>query len=394
MTERSIAVIGGGASAALFLAHLAQHNVKHFAIDIYDANGRFGKGIAYSTIHDCHLLNVRAGNMSALYDDKDHFARWVASHGYKPSDFVPRKLYGEYLSKMMDAACSNLRVHKITDDVLSSVQGEDGAYYLETRDKKAIRYDDVILASGNVRPLKPRVGKGVRDYYEDPWTADFAALLKAQRIALIGSGLTAVDMALALDARGYRGKILIFSRNALLPAPHVDPAAYPSFLSSGDEKKTPLQLLRLIRATVGKADVPWQAVIDSLRPHTNVIWANWDAAQRAQFGKRLMTFWNVHRHRMAPQIAQTIERMRGEGRLEMVKAGVKSIQAGPIVDSAAGPVAVDAIINCLGYRYDADGRDYAVSDRLGPSNFGALFETTAIPEIRTQAHALAQKITA
>lgn len=393
MTERTIAVIGGGASAALLLAHLAQRQDKGLAIDIYDAKGRFGKGIAYSTQHDCHLLNVRAANMSALHDDKDHFTRWAGLHSYKPTDFVPRKLYGEYLSKMMEDAASKLRVNKITDDVVSSAQGEDGAYYIETGNKKSVRYDGVILASGNVRPLKPRVGQAVQDYYEDPWTADFTALLKTKRIALIGSGLTAVDMALALEAKGYTGKILIFSRNALLPASHVDPVAYPSFLSTGDEKKSPLQLLRLIRATADKADVPWQAVIDSLRPHTNVIWGNWNAAQRAQFGKRLMTFWNVHRHRMAPQIAQTIERLRCEGRLEMVRAGVKSVQAGPVVETMAGPVAVDAVINCLGYRYDAEARDYVVSDRLGPSNFGALFETTAIPEIRAQAHALAQKIT-
>ena len=118
-------------------------------------------------------------------------------------------------------------------------------------------------------------------------------------------------------------------------------------------------------------------------------WQSWSAAERKHFGKRLMTLWNVHRHRMAPQIAACVAALQKEGRLHLVKAGVRSVASGPTINTANGPVVVDAVINCLGYRYDEEGRAYIVGERIGPARFGELFETTAIPEIRAQAHALA-----
>lgn len=393
MTTKTIAVIGGGASAALLLAHLARHpQSADLSVDIYDRTGRFARGVAYSTVHDSHLLNVRAANMSAFQEDKDHFANWAAGDGYAPTDFVPRKRYGDYLHGVLSDAAKNMSVRFIEDDVLSATRAADG-YTLQTAKGAKKAYDAVVLASGNVRSLRPKVEEGVTGYYDDPWTADFAALLKARRIALVGSGLTSVDMVLALAEKGYAGEILIFSRNGLLPASHVDPVPFASFLSEADEKQSPLFLLHKIRQTARNSDVPWQAVIDSLRPHTNTIWQNWTDAQRKSFSRRLLTFWNVHRHRMAPQIAQGVQAMILSGQLSVIKGGVVSVAAGPSLKLVNGEHhAVDAVINCLGYRYDAEGKDFAVSHRLGPARFGDLFETTAIPEIRAQSHALAQDI--
>jgi uncharacterized NAD(P)/FAD-binding protein YdhS len=387
-----IAVIGGGASAALLAAQLAQQeNADLFHLVIYDRTGRFAKGVAYSTAHDCHLLNVRANNMSAFQNDKDHFVLWAGERGYQPTDFVPRRIYGCYLSECLDTAASNMKIDRIAQDVVACTK--QGATFTLTTADGAVEYDRVILASGNVRILRPHVQEGVVGYNDDPWQTDFDTLLQARHVALIGSGLTAVDMVLALDAKGYRGEISIFSRNALLPAPHVAPASWPAFVDNACQ--SPRKMLRLVREQVKRAaleHVPWQAVIDALRAHTNALWQNWDVAQRQQFGKRLLTLWNVHRHRMAPQIAQRVVALQAEGRLHVIKAGVRSIGVGPVVESAVGAMQFDAVINCLGYRYDEAGRNYAVSDRLGPACFGALFETTAVPEIRAQAHDLAKKI--
>lgn len=391
MVEHSIAIIGGGASAALLLSHFSLRPQAGSArVDIYDRTARFAKGVAYSTQYDCHLLNVRAANMSAFQEDKEHFAFWAAPHGYGPLDFVPRKLYGMYLSECLENASKFMACSYIVEDVLTCVK-TDPKFSLTTHE--GVReYDDVILASGNVRSLRPRVENNVLGYFDDPWSADFETLLRAKKVALIGSGLTAVDMVLALGAKGYNGEILVFSRNALFPEPHVDPVSIPFTLPNGHI--SPLQMLRLLRGWVveaAKQGAPWQAVIDALRPHTNPLWQSWDAAERKQFSKCLMTFWNVHRHRMAPQIAAYVENLEKGGQIRMVKSGVRSISPGPTVISTTGNVAVDAVVNCLGYRYE-EGRDFVVSGCIGPARFGELFETTAIPEIRSQAHTLAGKI--
>lgn len=393
MTTKTIAVIGGGASATLLLAHLARRpDAADIAIDIYDRTGRFGRGVAYSTIHNSHLLNVRAANMSAFQEDKDHFANWAAHDGYTPMDFVPRKRYGDYLHGVLSDAAKRVAVRFVEEDVVSGARGADG-YTLQTANGDKGIYDVAVLASGNVRPLRPKVEGAVSGYYDDPWNADFTALLKAKQIALVGSGLTSVDMVLALAEKGYQGEILIFSRNGLLPAPHVDPVPFASVLSESDEKQSPLFLLHKIRQTARASGVPWQAVIDSLRPHTNTIWQNWNEQQRKSFSRRLLTFWNVHRHRMAPQIAQSVQAMLSSGQLRVMRGGVSAISAGPTVKLVNGDqYGVDAVINCLGYRYDERGEDLSVSHRLGPARFGSLFETTAIPEIRAQSHALAQDI--
>lgn len=398
MTARKIAVIGGGASATLLLAHLARSArlPPDISVDIYDRSGRFGRGIAYSTTHDGHLLNVRAGNMSAYQEDKGHFALWAAAKGYTDLDFVPRKLYGDYLQGVLSDAQKIVPVRFIEEDVVSSIR--DGTGYrlkLAGGDHAGPAYDQVVLASGNVRALRPVKDEAeVAGYYDDPWTVDMAALLRAERIALIGSGLTAVDMVLALADRGYGGEIMIFSRNALLPAEHVDPVPFPSFLDGVDESLSPLRLLQKIRRTVRASDVPWQAVIDSLRPYTNTIWQTWDAGQKRAFSRRLLTFWNIHRHRMAPRIAQTVQTLRADGRLQMVKAGVNSVASGPVLKTVRGDYAAGAVVNCLGYRYDERDGAYVVSHRLGPARFGILFETTAIPEIRVQSHSLADELLA
>lgn len=392
---KSVAVIGGGASAALLLAHLSNRpSAKNLSVDVYDRTGRFGRGVAYSTRHDCHLLNVRAANMSAFAEDKDHFARWAGNRGYKPEDFVPRKLYGHYLSDVIAEAGGVFTISKITQDVVAVKKTDDG-FLLTTENGKRHIYDLVVLASGNVRPLRPRLNGRIENYYDDPWSADFTALKKAETIALVGSGLTSVDMVLALHAEKYKGHILVFSRNALLPAPHVSPVAFPSFLAPAEENPSPLALLHTIKQKTKEAagrNIPWQAVIDSLRVHTNTIWQKWGSEERRQFTKRLLTFWNVHRHRMAPEIAETVNAMQDSGQLKIIKAGVQLIEQGPVVKSTVGDFAVGAVINCLGYRYEEEGRAYDVSGRIGPANFGPLFETTAIPEIRAQAQALAEKL--
>jgi uncharacterized NAD(P)/FAD-binding protein YdhS len=396
MAETDLAIIGGGASAILLLAALAKNPAaKGMRVDLYERSmARLGRGIAYSTQHTIHLLNVRACDMSAFVNDKDDFANWVEERGFKPAHFVPRKIYGEYLIEKLNEAKKILTLN-ITEADVTAVKEISGEEYEITYNNRKRSYMCVVQATGNVRPQRPKVEGNVAGYYDDPWSADFATLGKAAHIALVGSGLTAIDMVLALYAKNYTGKISIYSRHALMPAAHVEPITWPSFLDESDYKKTPYALLHAVRQEVKKAKkqgIPWQAVIDSLRPHINPVWHAMTRGARERFMKRLFTLWNVHRHRMAPQIAEAVKTLEKAGRVEFVKSSVEKITAGPTLHGSAGAVKIDAIINCLGYRYREEGRGFEPTEKIGPARFGDEFETTAIPEIRAQAADIVARI--
>lgn len=387
-SPRTIAVIGGGASAALFAAALPARNL---TLDIYDRTGAFARGIAYSTPHDHHLLNVRAANMSGFAADKDHFAQWAAAYGYAPSDFVPRRLYGDYLEELLAQAGDTNTINKIQSDVMASSRTADG-FSVNGKD-----YDAVVLASGNVMPLGPKLDGTPAHYHPDPWSLTKKDIAGAKNIALIGTGLSAVDAVLTLQSLGYNGTITMISRRTLLPAPHVAPSTWAHVPLSADDADKPLShLVGVVRMHVREAatdNIPWQAVIDSLRAVTNPIWKGFNEAQRARFMKRLFTVWNVHRHRMAPEIHAQVETLRKQGRLVLLQESVTRVTNGPTVKGAHGDHKFDVVINCMGYRYQEAGRNFDYSHAIGPARFSdEWFETTAIPEIRAQAHEIATSL--
>jgi uncharacterized NAD(P)/FAD-binding protein YdhS len=148
-----------------------------------------------------------------------------------------------------------------------------------------------------------------------------------------------------------------------------------------------------------------------------------------------MPYWNVHRHRMAPEVAAALADLTATGRLLMLAGTTRSVVAnggrfdiGIDLRGGRGRVQleVDRVINCSGPEHDvrrldnpllADllaqgllvphalgigvdvapdgalrGRDGVPSNRiytLGPIRYGTLIETTAIPEIRDQVRELA-----
>jgi uncharacterized NAD(P)/FAD-binding protein YdhS len=100
--NRSVLIAGGGASGALLACALvrAPHDID---VTIIEPRERLGTGMAYSTNCPLHFLNVPAGKMSAFAGEPDHFLAWLAANGYARYDgraFVPRTIFGEYLSSV------------------------------------------------------------------------------------------------------------------------------------------------------------------------------------------------------------------------------------------------------------------------------------------------------
>src|SRR5947209_14128853 len=98
-----IAIVGGGCSGLLVAVQLHRQGYEG-QITIVEPRAELGRGLAYSTRFDEHLLNVPAGKMSALPDEPAHFLEWLQARefpGAGPSLFAPRRVYGEYLSDLL-----------------------------------------------------------------------------------------------------------------------------------------------------------------------------------------------------------------------------------------------------------------------------------------------------
>jgi uncharacterized NAD(P)/FAD-binding protein YdhS len=440
-----IAVCGGGASAVLLLHALRKHADRPLDVTIVEERPLPGTGLAYSTPSPSHLLNVPAGRMSADAADPNEFVAWLGDNasadGYTAKSFVPRRLYGAYLKNLLATASMDRRSNVQVKFRRGTVRALDHAarhWTLGLTDGTAIAADAVVVATGNAPP-RPCFGADTavsEHIINDPW--DAAAKVEIPRnanVALIGSGLTAVDIAMELLDKGHRGQIRLISRHGLLPRKHAPAMVSASWL----HPPYPSSIAELMRRTRDEAhSIPgqeaWRTAIDALRPHLPAIWNALSDADKARFLRHVRPFWEVHRHRMAPEVAVRIEQAIEDGRIAVQQGRLLAIESaapgglklkvktqGKVVGVAANvainctgpecnplasrnPLIVDLLQKGLarpdplhlGLDTDTANRMIAANGTaqqglfaMGPVARGRLWEVTAIPEIRHQATQLA-----
>lgn len=406
-----------------------------------------GRGVAYSTDNPDHLLNVRAGNMSAFADDKNHLIHWLASDAgkyaaaarklrtdYAATDFIPRALYGDYLQAIWReaqeiAAQKNCNIKLVPSRAVAMHPGQQIAILTERGD--AIAVDRAVLAAGHeIKPIFPQLPAG--RVLQNPWGADALARAKefTSPVLLIGSGLTAVDILLSLRRAGYTGEVIAASTNGQLPRPHVPPT--PAQLFEETEllqQKTLSGLLCYVRARIAQTH-DWRAVVDALRPHTIPLWQHLSTAKKLKFLMRLNTFWSVHRHRMAPEITAAMEAEIAAQKLSVLRSkAITPAADGSVIirtDQGEQMLHPSVIINCTGFELNLEKSSnpllrqlitnqlveahdtrlgiaadlhYRAWGALHPKLYvigslltGQLLESTAVPELRVQAAAIAASI--
>ncbi len=316
------------------------------------------------------------------------FATWLQQHRSRMAEslvesrldvlgaYVPRSLFGDYLEERIGEA---LNTRSITG--LTTMRGEavrmlrQGKGVLLT-DGREVEADIVVLAMGNLAPRPP----GGPDpwlydtayFIPDPWAGDaFSDVDPDEPLLLIGAGLTMVDVTLRLAAEGHRGPMLAVSRRGLLPQRHEAGGAWSEFLAQHGAA-SPRALTRIIRQEVTRATsqgVPWQRVFDAARPAVPGIWHGWSDASRRQFTRHLRVRWDIHRHRMAPRIDDSLQRLRNSGALEIL--------AGRIAEYTKAGGEVDVKLRLRGGT-DRVFRAGRVINCTGP---GAGFDKIAVPLI-------------
>jgi len=430
----SVVVIGGGFSGLLTAIHLLDRDPR-LVVRLVEKAGRFGLGRAYAAANGDLLLNVRAANMSAFPDRPHHFTDWLVANG-GGDGFVSRARYGEYLQSLLrEALAKDGRPGRLLleQDEAVDVECEGERLQVHLAMGRRLPADAVVLAIGLGLPSEATAVGGdlcPPIYFGDPWRIDPDSA-PAGDLLLLGSGLTMVDVVLSL-ARADR-RFTVVSRRGLLPQAHDEVTVAP--LPDGD-LSTPRLVLRHLRAY--SSQVGWRSAVDSIRPLTPAIWRSWSLEARRRFLRHARPWWDIHRHRMAPQVAEAIQRLAGGGRLQVIAARLEGLAAedGRVAarlrlrGAPTGEVRrFAAVINCTGLsgdlacqpllrgliergqlRADALNLGLDVDDAfrvlgpnglptpglfaVGPLTRGARWETVAVPDLRAQSDELSVTVTA
>ncbi len=448
-------IVGAGFTGTMIAVHLGRESRPPSQIVLIERSGRFGSGVAYSTRHAAHLLNVPACQMSAFADDDGHFLRWAKHRdpSIRDGDFLPRQVFGEYLRGVLEQAKSEaprgVAIECIEGEATALHTDAAGGVVIRLADGRSITGDSCVLAIGNYPPADPPCKTPAfyrsKLYQRDPWAADALDVDARADLLLIGTGLTMIDVVIALDQAGHTGAIRCISRRGLVPQSHRDLAAAPVQLpvpsSLDDWPRTALGLLRGLRAEIvrnGPRAIEWRDIVSSMRPVTASLWSALSREERRRFLGHLRPFWETHRHRAAPAIGRTIQRLRDTGRLDVIAGRVLEYDVrndtalatirrrgsssnevvsasrvinctGPDTDLArvqepfvqslrqAGVVTPDELglglaTDPAGRLLDRDGRAHRSLFLAGPLLRGRLWENTAVPELRSDALRCARRV--
>lgn len=415
---KEILIVGGGASGLLVAINLARLSQEPLALTIAEPREILGQGVAYSTSDSAHLLNVPAGRMSALVDDPAHFSRYI---GCDAGAFISRSEYGRYLlATFLEFQGANplfsFRHEKV---LVESIERLDGHFVVHSDSGAMGKFDAIVLATGHGQSISstsisrlsgnPRI---VLDVWRDLIPQSDGTMIS------VGTGLTFIDHALTHLRRNPSNRAIGISRTGWLPLPHLKKRAEP--LAVPEPARATSDGMRAFI----ESSSDWRAAQDGVRHELPEIWYRWSEEEKQRFMNRHLRWWNVHRHRVAPEIDEELQEMATSGRLQVISGEIEKIDPtddGLEVSLTDGrTLESDFLINSMGYRSGEDSQliqslvvkglaelgplDMGISTdfpsfhvksaktggeglfAIGALLIGERFETTAVPELKVQAH--------
>lgn len=405
--------------------------------------GRPGPGLAYRAGPDFWRLNVPVGRMSAFAERPLDFLEWARRRDpeVREEDFLPRTWYGEYLTERLDEAhrlaASRVRLDHVRGRAVE-VEPAGGRAQVWLDDGTALAADRVLLALGNSRDATPLPGIDPALIVADGLYADWLQRLPlhAPRVLLVGTGLTMIDVALALSAARQDARMLAISRHGLLPRTqglahrpaHVPPVQIAELVGHGPLHRR-VARFRAYAAALAAGGGDWRDGVQAVRESLPGLWRAAPRQDRTRFLRHLRSFWDVHRHRVPTGTWRLIEKLQESGRLRVEAARVveaEQANAGVRVAwrkrgwSTTQVERFDAVVNVtgpdgdprrsrqplvqsllarglarpddlgLGWQVDdhgrllaADGSPSPLIHYVGPQLRAQCWEATAVPELRT-----------
>ncbi|WP_371572184.1 FAD/NAD(P)-binding protein [Streptomyces sp. NBC_01314] len=230
----SIGVVGGGAAAVCLIDALARSEGEPGSLTVFEPSPHLWRGRAYQIDTEILRVNATADDMSVRAGDPGHFERWLRAHDrvtgvardtdrLSGARFAPRAVYGDYLEDSAYAALGRLRRDgwrvDIVGEAVKAAGRMPGQVLLGTGPGRTRAFDYAVLCVGGDSPKDVYELGGTPGFIADPYplSATLAEVGEDDHVAVIGSGLTAIDIVLSLASRGHRGPISLMSRRGVLP---------------------------------------------------------------------------------------------------------------------------------------------------------------------------------
>ncbi|GAA1936820.1 FAD/NAD(P)-binding protein [Kitasatospora viridis] len=237
-------IVGGGASAVCLLDALSRSPRVPETVAVFDPSPHLWRGRAYQPDSAALWVNAPPEDMTVREGDPEHFARWLQAHqsalgartdftdAWSGIPFTPRALYGDYLEQCARAALRTLAARGSTISVVRSAVVEltraGRTLLVRTADGRAHPLDHAVVCVGSGGPADPHRLTGLPGFIPDPYPVArrLAGIGADQRVVVLGSGLTAIDVVLSLTAAGHRGKVVLASRRGILPGVRQRPVEH------------------------------------------------------------------------------------------------------------------------------------------------------------------------
>jgi uncharacterized NAD(P)/FAD-binding protein YdhS len=436
---KKVAIVGFGFCGIMVFGNIlkkisSQKSQNKIKFIIFEKDGEEAVGAGFSNFNDNYILNVPAKRMSPFEDSPNDFLDFLKENYPEiynkngPDGYISRNIYGQFLKKLRNdffQLAQNLKIDYefIEQEVIDIEEGFKIITKLDITDA-----DEVVLSSSFVQSklnyclndeklISPLWSKNSINFHQKN---NFKV---GDKICIIGTGLSAVDILVGLNAKNFSGKIYAISRRGNFPQPHfsqqniISNQGSINFIEDSDVKTGLINIsLKFRKYLKNNEYYDLRHLIDSIRGKTKFLWQNFDEKNKNAFLKKLLPYWNIFRHRVPNSSLEIINKMIENNRLEIVKSSVKSIEKSDgkfIIKTNKKTLDCDYVVNCLGFDYNI--KNYPLIESMvkknllkkdlilaqsnnakihlvGGLNIGRDFEITAVPDIRVDANLVAQKI--
>jgi len=391
----TVAIIGGGFAGLSALENIvraaAANGLANLHISIFERGNEIGPGLPYAVNQPDefmlnHQLNYMGSiNVKAKKPDSADFYRWVQENldtlvlsypGHdlrNPRGYVPRSLYGRYLTARYEDIKAFAVQHGITITPRTGVEvnniGRNGRHFTVDAGSTSEPFDKVVLATGNwfrdenkqfAETGRAFLASEPERYMQNDAIPDHATML------IKGTGLSAYDAAIKALESGKYEKVVMASRHGnlrkvrgiaksykrkFLTIANLDRGtgydkgifrlkdveellqkelehAYGRPVPLKDAHSVPAIIQQLrddIAAVENDEELKWYSILKSIPEHEiNMIKKRLTPEDRAEFDEKYSSLLKCFQAPMSLSTAKKLLRFIEDGKLELVN-GIQSI---------------------------------------------------------------------